>query len=274
MTTTYTPGALTKLSIDGTAMAAISEDFGERDTHLERNGLRGTRTHFNTDVRIGPKHVAGQITLEPSLAELLALAKLAIGNSNSNESISSFSVVVDRNTESKTYAGCKINRLRVEGKQGGLLRAVADIIGQTETANGNVSTPADSAPAIFSDIVLTLESNARETESFALEINNHIDGDRFLNSQTLPEVVELDRTVTLKTTHPYNTATAAALLQQAVAGAAGSLAMNDGTNTCTFSFGFLQTPYKTPSVPGKQEVLINLDMTSRGATAGSDVSVA
>jgi len=276
MTTNYVPGALTKLSIGGTAMAVISENLGEKDTHLEREGLRGSRSHNAADVRIGPKHVSGTIVLEPSPAELLTLAQYAIGSGGAvANAVPTFAVVVDRNEAVKTYQTNKINRLKLSGRQGGILRAELDIIGETETDGGTVAAPDSAAPYIFSDLILTLAGSSQDTESFDLEIDNHIDRERFLNYTTLPALVELDRTVKLRTTHPYNDATNT-LLNQAVAGAAGTLALTDAgasSTTRTFTFGTLQVPYKTPSIPGKREVLVELDMTARTAINTAEIAV-
>jgi Phage tail tube protein len=277
MTTNYTPGALTKLSIGGTAMAVISEDLGEKDTHLEREGLRGSRSHSADDVRIGPKHVGGKIVMEPSPAEMLALLQYAIGaGGNANDALTTFAVVVDRVTKVSTYPTNAVNRLKLSGRQGGILRAEVDLIGESETSNsGTVAPPNSAAPYIFSDITLTLAGSSRDTESFDLEINNHIDGERFLNYTTLQQLVALDRTVGLRTTHPNSDANQD-LLNQALAGATGSLAITDAgasNTTHTITFGTLQVPYKTPAIPGNREVLIELDMAARKTGNSAEISV-
>lgn len=261
MTTNYAPGALTKVSINGTAMAVTSCTLGKREVLLQRNGIRGTRSHFDTDARKGPQRIGGTIGLEPSYTELVAIMALAIGaGGNCADGLTDFSVVVDRKTKVDTYAGCKINRATITGTQGGIISCSLDLVGKTETVNtGTVTTPISGIPFILADLALNLASSARETQSFTLTIDNHLDGERFLNSNTLSQVVELDRTVTLTTTHPYNDANYD-LYNQAVGGAAGTLALNNGTNTGTFSFGRLQVPAEPADIPGKTEVTLTLNM--------------
>jgi hypothetical protein len=283
----FTPGALTTLALvvgnTSTPMAYISESLGEQDVHLEREGLRGTRSHYAQDIRLGPQHVGGAIVLEPSPAELAIIAALAIGpGGNAAESLTAFHVVINRNLECYQYGGssngadgCYLDGLKLEGRQGGILRATLEIVAQQELANtGSVGSVNSAPPYIFSDIALTLQGNSRETESFDLEIHNHIDKERFLNYTTLPEVVPLDRTVTLATKHPYNAANQA-LLNQAIAGAAGSLNMNDAgsTNTSsTFTFPAFQVPYRTPAVPGKREVIVELNGHCRRTSGNAEIT--
>ncbi len=261
MTVPYSPGALTKVSLNGTAMAVLSCSLGKKEVLLQRNGLRGTRSHFDTDVRKGPQSISGSISSEPSYDELVALVALAVGaGGNATDSIAAFNAVVDRHQRVDTYTGCKIGKLTLAGTQGGIISCNLDLVGETEVPNtGTVATPASDIPFILADMVLTLVNAARETHNFTLVIDNHLDGGRFLNALTLSEVVEQDRTVTLTTTHPHND-TNIDLYDQAVGGSTGSLALNNGTNTGTFSFGRLQVPAEPPDLPGKTELMLTLNM--------------
>ena len=75
--------------------------------------------------------------------------------------------------------------------------------------------------------VLDLEPLVHETSTYGDMRTVYIsDGERFLNALTLSQVVEQDRTVTLQAAVPWND-TNATLYGQAVAGAAGTLAMNN-----------------------------------------------
>lgn len=268
MSKDYSPGALTKLSINGTPYAALSCDFGKRGMILRRNGLRGTREHYAADARKGPYRVAGSISLEPDPDGFAAMMALIVGSGgNIAEQLTDFSVVVDRYESIYTYANVKVNRARIYGRQGGIIGMDLDLIGTTEAESGSVNTPADNGPYIFADSILTLAATSREVSSFELLIDNHIDGERFLNSLTLPKVIELDRTIQLNTTHPFND-TNKDLYDQAVAGATGSLAINDGTTPHTISFGILQVPAESPAIRGKVEEVLTLNMEAVRSSAG------
>jgi hypothetical protein len=256
-------------------MSILACEVGKKETMLRRNGIRGTRSHIDGDARKGPQHIGGTIRLEPSYAELVALMSLAIGSGgNTSETIPSFNTVVDRYERVDTYTGCKVNRATITGQQGGIINVQLDVIGQTEVQNtGSVAAPNSGVPFIFSDLALNLANAVQEAFSFQLVIDNHIDPERFLNSLTLSQTVELDRTVTLQTVHPYNDTTVS-LYDQAVQGSAGTLALNNGTNTGTFSFGTLQVPAESPHIPGKTEVQLTLNMQAASNTAANTKEIA
>jgi hypothetical protein len=249
------------VSLNGTAMAVNRCGIGKKEAMPQRNGIRGIRSHFDTDARKGVQRIGGPVDLEPSFAELVALMALAIGSGgNAADSLTAFNSVVNRVVRYDTYTGCKVSRATLSGQQGGVVSCSLDVVGQTEVTNtGTISIPASDIPFLLSDLALNLAGSLRETQSFQLVIDNHIDAERFMNSTTLSQVVELDRTVSLTTTHPWNDANAD-LYDQVLAGAAGSLALNNGTNTGTFSFGKLQVPAETPDIPGKSELMLVLNM--------------
>ncbi|MFA5262242.1 MAG: phage tail tube protein [Opitutaceae bacterium] len=262
MTVYYTPNALTSIGLNGTAMSAISCSIGKKEVLLQRNGLRATRAHFDTDIRKGPQRIGGSVMLEPSYAELVVIMALAIGPAgNAAEGLTEFNTVVNRHIKVDTYTGCKISRATIAGTQGGIISCSLDIVGKTEVTNtGTAPAPNSAIPFILADMVLTLVSAARETQNFQLVIDNHLDAERFLNSTTLAQVVEMDRTIQLMSTHPYND-TNYALYDQAVGGAAGTLVLNNGTNSCTFTFARLQVPAETPDIANKGgESLLTLNM--------------
>lgn len=273
MTINYTSGPLTKIALNGTPMAALSCTLGLKEVLLQRNGIRGTRSHFDTDVRKGPKRVGGSINLQPSYSELVAIMALALGSSGTaDEALTAFNCVVDRLVAQYTYTGCKIGRMVLTASQGGIVSCNLDLVGLDEVAGVvALNSAASTVPFILADLTLTLANSARETFGFSLTIDNHLQADRFLNSVNLSQVVEQDRTVTLQTQHPLNDANLE-LYNQAVAGAAGILALNNATNTATFTFGKLQVPAESADIPGKSELMLTLNMVAtkvNGSAAGT-----
>ncbi len=109
-------------------------------------------------------------------------------------------------------------------------------------------------------------------KQFELTIDNALVTDRFMNSLMIVSAPEGDRTIMLRTTHAWAAANAD-LYAQALAGAAGTLQLTNalgGTPPAgyqtTFSFATLQVPDRSPNVPGRDELLLNLEMVgpSRG----------
>ena len=251
----------------------VSEDVRKIGLHIERAGIRGTRSHDAADVRDGPYSVAGTIVMEPTPAELAIwlpriLGAAADGNTYAlAETVPDFVLCIDRISKVFTYTGCKVNRCVFSGSAGGMLQMALEIVGKTEAAVGAAgSFPAltivEGSSYIFSDVVLTLTS-ARGIANFDLTIDNHLIADRFLNAVTLAEIPEGDRTITLRAMPAYDTDNTD-LYGQAVAGAAGTLIFEIATvYRTTFTFAKLQAPPESPVVGGKGEIMLPLTMIAR-----------
>ena len=264
------------LSINGTSIPFVSESLQKRGTHPERVGIRGTRSHDVDDVRAGPYTVAGAIVLQPTATEFGLITNLAIGSGGVvNEKLQEFDVIVGRVTQVFTYAGCKVGRLTATGSQGGMIEATLDLIGKTEARSGSApSEPTSAAPFIFSDGTLTLQAASQPTESFTLTIDNALVGEQFRMNTTVDDIPEGDRIVTLASRHPFNTTANTSLYDQAIAGATGTLVLNDGTATATLTFGKLQVPAESPMVTGKGEIFLDLNMTARKDGATKEIAFA
>jgi hypothetical protein len=115
--------------------------------------------------------------------------------------------------------------------------------------------------------VLTLESATREVKEFILQINNHIDP-RYVNSLSPTALCPGDRTVMLRTVHPYDSGNSG-LLDTALAGAAGTLAVTNGNVSTSFAFANLKSSFDDPTIRGLGEIDLILDMTSYQATDGT-----
>ena len=261
-----------------------NESIRKQAMIVERDGLRGTRSHLADDTRTGTYRVAGALLLEPTPADLaIWLPRILGGADNSGayalaETLPSFSLSVDRVAKVFTYAGCKVNRATFSGSKGGLVRLALEIFGQSETVASAGSFPAltpssEEGPYIFAgDPTLTLNGVVREVADFELTIENGLVADRFMNSTTIVNLPEGDRVITLRTTHAWASANTD-LYNQALAGAAGSLAFTNGSSSTTFSFGTLQVPSNSPVVAGKQEIMLQLNMVARKTGSTMELAV-
>ncbi|MBE3132932.1 MAG: hypothetical protein IMZ55_05625 [Acidobacteria bacterium] len=262
-------GHQAKCRIGGTNMCFASETLRKTQTHLERAGLRGTRSHDVDDVAAGPNTVVGSIVLEPTNAELTVLLPLIMGSGSAlAETVPLFNCVIDRDFQVFTYNNCKVDRATLRGAQGGLLQLTLDVAGRTSAnAAVTVAEPATATPFAFSDITLSIGGTARQVMEFELVVDNAIDKGRFLNKRDLPELVETDRLVTLRTVHPF-TSNLADAWDAAVSGYNAALALS-GAGTRTFTFTKLQAPAEQPSVPGRGEITITKNWVARkdGTTA-------
>ncbi len=270
----------------------VSESIMKRGVIVERSGLRGTRSHVANDTRVGPYTVGGMLVLEPTAGDLAIWLPRILGGTPSGspptyplaETLPSFTMAIDRVAKVFTYAGCKVNRAVLSGTQGGLLRLALDVVAQSETVGAAGSfpslSPSVTQPYIFSDLALTLAATSREVRQFSLTIDNALVTDRFMNSVTIVNAPEGDRTIALNTMHAWAPANTD-LYAQALAGAAGALTLTNALGgsppagyQTIFNFATLQSPDRSPSVAGRQEVFLNLEMLARkvGGTAELEVT--
>ena len=262
----------------------VSEMMRKQAVIVEREGLRGTRSHVADDTRQGPYRVMGSVVLEPTPADLAIWLPRILGGAPAGEiypladALPSFTLAVDRVAAVFTYAGCKVNKAAFQGSKGGLVKLSLEIAGQSESVGGPGSYPAlspstEQGPYIFSgDPTLTLNGVAREVADFELVVDNRLITDRFMNSLTVVNLPEGDRSVTLRTTHAWATQNAD-LYDQALAGAAGSLAFTNGGSSTAFNFARLQVPAESPTTAGKQEILLRLNMVARKTGSTLELSV-
>ena len=257
------------VSIAATPMPVLSDTVKKIGTHVEREGLRGTRSHDVDDVRVGPYEVAGTIVLNPTSAELDFLYTYILGTGKVlTEELPPFALISDRVAAVHTFQGCKVDRATLRGTAGALLELVLEVVGISEEVSGSApAEPTSALPFLMSDCVLTLGGSAREVDRFELTVDNRLVRGRFMNGLVVTDIPEGDRIITLATNHDYNAANLA-LYEQALAGAAGTLVINDGTANHSIALAKCQVPAESPVLEGKGPIALPLMMTVRkdGAT--------
>ena len=259
----------------------LAENLAKHGPLFNPDGIRGTRSACFNRTRKGPYTVRGQIRMNPSPYDLAIWLPRILGAAASGttfalaETLPSFGCLFDRVAETFEYTDCQVDKAvfrghaSTSGASPPFIEMTLDIVGKTEVTD--TSYPAVTLdcsslahqPYIFSEGVVTLSGSARNIMNFVLLIDNHLDV-RFTNSITATSITPTNRTIALRTTNPY-TSDETDLYDQAVAGAAGSLVFTNSTVSTTFTFAKLQVPARSPTVMGKQEIPLYLDMISREA---------
>lgn len=286
--TTASMGHQAKLATDPSS-STVTQPFeyqsctiGKKATILDTAGIRGTRSHQSDRSRAGVYVVSGQLVMQPTHADLAIWLPRILGAAPSGttyalaETLPTFYLVEDRVAKVFTYSGCKVNRAVFSGSQGGFLTLTMDIEGLTESVGNAGTFPSlsltDAGPYIFSDLTLTLQSASREVKDFELTIDNQLVTDRFMNNTTRVNLPEGDRIITLRTTHAYASGNTD-LYAQALAGAAGTLALAANTKTSSWAFAALQVPDNAPVVQGKGEIPLVLQMIARMTSTTKELIV-
>lgn len=267
-------------------MIPAGETIARQGRILERNGLRGTRSHVADDARQGPYSVAGALQLEPTPDDLVFLLPWILGGSPTGttyplaDTLPSFSLQIDRIAGVFTYAGCKVRRATFRGAKGGKVNLSLELAAQSETAGaaGSFALPAVAAsqvkgPYILGgDTSLVLNGVAREVAEFELVIDNGLVTDRFMNNLTVVSLPENDRQIALHTSHAYASQNVD-LYNQALAGAAGTLILTNGGSSTAFSFGTLQVPAQSPTASSRAEIMLRLEMAARKTGSTLELTV-
>ena len=285
-------GMLTQLGIDSASPVTkrfdfVSEDIIADEVFIDGNGLRGTLEHNSDRVRQGPRRIHGPLRLQPNAVEWALLLPWILGTAGSgsptvtfalNDSLLTRFVAIDRNDGAGlfTYDTVAVNRAIIRGAEGGILSLDLDLVGKDETKTGSfpaLSIDTANGPYVFTDLALQLGATSAITaKSFELTIDNHIDTERFFNSLTLSVPVKHDRTTTFSTSLPYGDYNT--LYNTGVAGVAATAVFTYAGATLTFTIGNVKLPRRSPSTPGRAEIMLPLSglCYKIGATPSLSVS--
>lgn len=259
----------------------VAENLQKRLTILETAGIRGTRSHPVERTRDGTCAVGGTIRFHATPALLDLLLPRILGAAESSdlfalaESLPEFDVLLDRVAKRFVYGGCKVARALLQGRAGGLLELQLELLGKTETVSAtafpSIAPPTD-PPYVFQDGTLTLSGTSRKMTEFALVIDNRV-VPRFTNSQAATDLSPTDRLVTLDCRTPY-TSDEVDLYGQNVGGAgAATLAFVNGGYSTSIAIPKLQFPDHSPTVDGKQEILLQLKGTARKSGSTAELAI-
>lgn len=261
----------------------ISENVVKRGTIFDTNGIRGTRSHASARTRAGIYEVGGPIVMPVSPLMLdLWLPRILGANESTDtfalaETLQPFGLLFGRVGGNFQYTDCYVNRAVFRGQQGGGVELELDVIGATEVTGTSLpsvalSHAANEAPYQFYEAVFTLFGATRTTMEFELTIDNLL-AVRFANSQTATSITPTDRVITLRTRHPFTSTEMSALYGLAAAGATGSVAITNSGLSTTFTFAILQAPDNSPSIQGKSEVILPLEMVARETSSTKELVV-
>lgn len=249
----------------------VSEHLALDETFLDLAGLRGTLARPVERERQGNRRVSGPIVLEPTAVELAAILPWLMGGTPSGsgtvtyplaDSLVDRYITVDRGSKVFTYNGCRPASWTLHGTQGEPLRLTINVVGKDETPGNSGTFPSlsldtSTAPFIFTDLALVINSVTVQCPEFEVSCDWGVDTNRFFNSQTATALIATDRHIKVNTRLPYGDDSTSYNL--GVAGVAGTATFTGaGTAVLTMTFASLIFPRKSPTVGGRQEVLLPL----------------
>lgn len=247
----------------------LSENLQCVEEFVDTGGLRGTRSHVIERVRAGMRRIQGTITMQPTAVELAALLPWILGAAASGttfalaDTLTSRYVTVDRGGKVFTYSGCLIDSATFRCGQGQPLQLVLNVVGSDEAVANAGTFPAlsiDVATNAFmmTDLAISIASTAYNSREFELTIENNVDKERFFNSQTLSTGTKaMDRHVRTRLSLPYGDATA--VYNTGAGGVAMTATFTNGLVSLLLSMVKVAFPRRSPTVPGRQEIMVPLE---------------
>lgn len=250
-------------------------EFGRDEGH------RGTRKRSACRARVLSDVSGGSISLKASVTEVDWLLKRYLGTGSGTggspwqlaESLSLYYALVDKVAAKYLYP-LSPSKLTIAGSEKQYLLWTAEAVGGAESAFVSSWPVSPTAPEcgtafMLADCALNYSGTAYPIQSFSLTIDNDIDPQQYENSITPTRFEAQDAIVQLSVKCAFRSDTLA-LYRAAVAGAAASLVITDGTTTYTFTFANLKIPNGGPKIPVKGR--INFDLTAEAYQGGTGVA--
>lgn len=284
---THSQGAFGNLLIEPGAAPHTFNASSERYEFLQENLMRrgrivggnevsGSRSMRSERTRRAANYFAGSILKNIAPAEFATLLPKMMGDNESPagtfnlaEDIPYFGVLIDRDYGVFEYKDCKVDKWVLRGRaaelgeegEPDLLTLQLSIVGSDEATDTSwpspepaLGTTAAYAPYVFTDAcgAITLNGAAREVMEFVIVGDNHVKA-LYTNCLTPHSLVPRNRIIRARFRLPWNS-TNADLYNMNYAGATASIVLTNGNMSTTFTFGRLQVPPDSPTIPGKDTI--------------------
>ena len=270
-------GTLAKAGIGATSsvdkpLQFESESFSRKDEAYNGNALRGTFSSSIELVRDGIQRIDGVISLIPTAVELSTVLAWILAGTPTGSGTVTYPLAdtalptkylsIDRVAQVFNYTGVAVDKATFSAARGTNLKLDLDLVGQTETAASAGTFPVltldvTTLPFVLTDAALTIGGTSVQAFDVKLEINNHIDRDRYLFSKTLSAINRLDREINFSCNLPYGDYVAIYTAMTAGPTAVPVvLTFTVGGSVLTFTMPAVSVPKRTPNVPGRSEIIL------------------
>jgi hypothetical protein len=254
--------------------------IAKRGTHINPQGIRGSRSHISEVVSDGPYTVGGPWTMVPRPDDLDDLLPWIMGSTFTGDVITIGDTLTDRdididwgNVGVPRAVDCRVNTANFQSSAGGNLTLDLAVEGLTWGSMGAVgSFPAISAtlsnlqPYVHHQGTFTIGGTSRPCNSCGISIDNALILDRFNGSSSRTELPSSDLIVSLNVNLPF-TSDDDDLWDLAVAGVSASIVYTNGARSITFAFANVKVPAQAIDIARNQEMSFDLPFTAYRTSA-------
>jgi hypothetical protein len=185
----------------------VRESVGLVRQTRDLSGLRGTRAPLAEQLIAGPRSIEGELHLQPTLGELVALLPTILGGNwlpgtagshvcSPREIIPDVTLAIDRPPRLYRYSGCKFVLARLIARCGQPVALTLGVAGIDETVEDHSLLPEPAvarSPLRFTDVHLVVNGTPRECSHVEIVIENVALGDRYVHSLTRVDLPIVDR---------------------------------------------------------------------------------
>jgi hypothetical protein len=180
--------------------------------HVNYPGVRGKRGIVATSSYEGIKDVGLSFTGQPSADELAAWLKYILGGNPSGdtyplaEALPYFTAMVDAGNTVYSHDYLKVATATFSSDQNNPLTLAIEALGKNRVGGATFPSLTNltvKRPYTHHELTVSIDGTAYKVQSSRLSINNNLDGNRFLNSQTRTEIPEGERLVQLVLMMPF-----------------------------------------------------------------------
>lgn len=263
-------GAKSKLAIGGYQMCFVRlqdlSNYGLVDAGDD--SMCGVLDHYAAEVTVGAQWFRMHVLMQPSpeemdiLLPLMGLAESPTDTFTISDTLTSFSVIVDRVTKVHTYATCYVDKWIWRGQKGRKpvsleLQIVGTSMTEANSGTFSASTLTNTAPWSFVQGTLTLYDAAENFDRFALACDHKIEVSHN-NSATATSITPTDRSIHLVTNTPYSTDESSVLTtligSSRADGDNATIAFARTGQTSSLALANIKAEANPPSILGKTEI--------------------
>jgi len=247
------------------------------------NGITGTRSKQTSRRRRGPYSVGGALEIDPSFAFFDAWLPRILGADESSdtfavaEELPAWDIMSDRVGNIVRYNDCKVDKARLKFSPDSLVLTL-DVLGLAAVETGlsypaitNVPTTISYTPLAFLDCTFSIASANRNITDGELIIDNAITPHIFAGSSASSCLREGERLVTLTEKNTSASADWSALYGINPTTIAITIAYLNMSAVITLNN--CMAPIETPTVDGKQEILMGLTWTAHASGSTKEIVV-
>lgn len=296
-------GSLSKMLVQTGSPSTAFTDSSERYALLAenltanrivqgRNRITGDLSQHAGNVRQHSYFVNGSVVLQPGPADLdnwlpriMGLAGSS-GTYNLGSTFEDFSIFFRKENADFRIDKCRVNYAvlqsrSAEGEQAEeLVTLTLNIMGVAEIPNApgwpdpepDISFAANQAPYAHWEGALAVNSINYPYRRFALAINNNF-RPMFYNGLTPSCFRSAGRRITVQTSGAFTSTTLGGSVALLTTGASGSLALTNGLMSTTLTMPHLRNSYRSPSIRGKDEIPLELELEAFATTTNNDLVV-